>query len=341
MLVAELIDAGIDLRAEGRLERGESSHGKTRAFLQGKDDYEVVFLGSSRVQRGIYPGTFDETLAELGRPLRSFNFGVGGVRFPEMLYWIAWILEQDPQSLGWLFIELQPIEHWIQPAHGWSSKRFTNWHSWAGTELAIRTVWAVQPDDVHRRIRGHAHRFLHRFFNVGAGVVTLAEFLFPRKAPLPPAGYDWRDELGRELNLGQGWRQFQAKPSPMTFGRLRRAAPPTVETDALQVEVLTELVSRLKARGIRPIFLIGPGGRPRDKLRSAFQAGHIPNLFAYELGLGWRLAEEEKRENPETEPTAADYFSDSLHLNEAGARIFGRLLAEEFHAFLEEEGTDR
>src|SRR5947207_2206779 len=44
-------------------------------------DYDTLFIGTSRVYRGMMPEVFDRLTAEAGRPTHSFNFGVDGM-FP-------------------------------------------------------------------------------------------------------------------------------------------------------------------------------------------------------------------------------------------------------------------
>jgi hypothetical protein len=167
----------------------------------------------------------------------------------------------------------------------------------------------------------------------------LREAFRPWSSPLPQAGYDWRDEDAHPLPLGQGWQLYQAQAPAKAVGPLERStggAP--AEIPALMAETLSALIAHLEAHGVQPIFFLGPAGRPRDDVRSVFEAGLLPNLFAYELGTGYRLAERYNEENPSAETAPKDYFSDSLHLNEAGARIFGKWLAEDFHGFLEAQG---
>ena len=43
------------------------------------DDFDVVFLGSSRVEQQIIPEEFDHAAASLGHPVRSFNAGMAAM----------------------------------------------------------------------------------------------------------------------------------------------------------------------------------------------------------------------------------------------------------------------
>ena len=335
-----IVNSGVDLQPEARLVRGTSSYIKTLAFRETKDAYDVVFLGSSRVQRGIHPADFDARMDELGRPVRSFNFGIGGIRFPETVYWADWILAQRPERLRWFFIELQPVEHWIQPKVGWRSKRFLNWHTWKSTALSLGVLEVEELEDADWRKRQHLNGFLRRSFNIGNGIYALGEVLSPGSHILPPAGYDWSDSNARNLKLGLGWRNYQSGPPSLPLGPLVERGGQTGDTSPLLCAAVDAIVTMVEAHGIEPILFRGPAGRPRLDLRQAFRAGDLPTLFAYELSMGWKLAKRYNAKHPGSKTEPKDYFSDSLHLNEAGAHVFGRLMADDFHAYLETQGAD-
>ena len=48
-------------------------------YLTRAEQYDVLFLGSSRVARGIVPAVVDEVLAGSGHALRSYNLGVDAI----------------------------------------------------------------------------------------------------------------------------------------------------------------------------------------------------------------------------------------------------------------------
>src|SRR5262245_31919094 len=58
------------------------------------DNYDVLFLGSSRTYRQIIPELFDQLMAEGGKTVRSFNLGVDGMRPPEDTYLLEQTLAQ-------------------------------------------------------------------------------------------------------------------------------------------------------------------------------------------------------------------------------------------------------
>ncbi|MFT7670535.1 MAG: hypothetical protein ACI8X5_003244 [Planctomycetota bacterium] len=44
------------------------------------DDYDAIFVGSSRVHRGFVPDVFEQVMVDSGRPMRILNMGFFGLR---------------------------------------------------------------------------------------------------------------------------------------------------------------------------------------------------------------------------------------------------------------------
>ncbi|WP_448563322.1 hypothetical protein [Trichothermofontia sp.] len=56
---------------------------KLNYFVQHKDTYDAIFIGSSRTHRQTMPSVFDRILQEQGYLIRLFNLGIGGSYLPE------------------------------------------------------------------------------------------------------------------------------------------------------------------------------------------------------------------------------------------------------------------
>jgi len=56
------------------------------------NQYDTIFTGSSRVNFQVLPSIFDEALAASGRPTKSFNAGLLGLRPPEQGYFLDEVL---------------------------------------------------------------------------------------------------------------------------------------------------------------------------------------------------------------------------------------------------------
>ncbi len=72
-----------------------------------KDNFEIVFVGSSRIAHGISPKLFDEIAASHGDHWRSFNLGKDKMKQRECLALARHVAALDPRKLKYLFLELQ------------------------------------------------------------------------------------------------------------------------------------------------------------------------------------------------------------------------------------------
>ena len=90
---------------------------KIDAFLDNKDDYNILFFGSSTFYRGIIPERFDAELASRGLDSRSLNLSLPGMRTHEMNEFLRRMLETRPEGLEWVVVELS---EWLQPP--WRSR---------------------------------------------------------------------------------------------------------------------------------------------------------------------------------------------------------------------------
>jgi hypothetical protein len=69
---------------------------KLRYFTEHKDEFDLLFVGSSATFRNYVPRVVDAELAAEGLEITSFNFGVVGFRSFETDFMVKWILAQHP-----------------------------------------------------------------------------------------------------------------------------------------------------------------------------------------------------------------------------------------------------
>ncbi len=70
------------------------------------DDYDTLFLGTSRIYRHVIPKLFDGLTTEREIPTKSFNAAADGMRPPEDSYVFDQILGYRPKHVRWVFLEL-------------------------------------------------------------------------------------------------------------------------------------------------------------------------------------------------------------------------------------------
>ena len=150
---------------------------KLEYFAAHKDEFDILFVGSSRIYRHIVPETFDRIAAEHGLRTRGFNLGVPGMHPPESFYVLEQALATKPTNLKWVFIELEELYvKW--PEEKRDTRRFLYWHNWPSTWLAVEEI--ADPDGERnwpkimwqsvrsRNAATHVSMMLKNYANVGS-----------------------------------------------------------------------------------------------------------------------------------------------------------------------------
>lgn len=82
---------------------------KVEWLAQHGDEYDTLFIGSSRTLCHIIPERFDQLMAQAGMPTHSFNLGVFGMRSPEDTYLLETVLAHRRAPLKFVVVEANPV----------------------------------------------------------------------------------------------------------------------------------------------------------------------------------------------------------------------------------------
>jgi hypothetical protein len=285
-----------------------------RFFLQHRNDFDTLFIGSSRIRHQISPAVFDRTMGAAGFPTRTFNFGVDAMVSPEDGYVLERLLSAKPGRLKWVFIELDELQTERVPgAEG--TRRWLYWHDLKRTLLIIRAIheragyWKARD-----RLLFHGALFVKNFTNVG------------RKMDFS----EWISRLWKEEALSKALGRDGDGYVPLSW-EMPVAEAAVYETDlknavadsesrfvsASAEHAYRQVAEEVRRAGAIPIFLITPltmqiklGFRPEsgiaDNVMLFNDAGTYPQLYRKEMRL------------------------DGNHLNSVAAEEFTRLVAENF-----------
>ncbi len=295
-------------------------------FQQHKDEFDAVFIGSSRVYHGVIPPQFDARVkAATGRTLRTFNFAYDAMWPPESLYMTRQILAMKPAKLRWVFIECLDIYADLDPSVR-DTRRTAYWHDVRHTAMALAAVrdQKFKPLDKWDLSMTHSAILLRNWTSQGRGAEWLSyETGVERRKKdsrwEPPdawkndAGYQPEDEAplaGAEL------QRFTAAVEAR-----RKSFPPAPMLPSLR-KAFAEILAEIRAAGIEPIVMVTPTVLPRENFD-----GFPPGVAV------WRY------HNPNGYPALYDPVNrhDFTHLNHAGAQIFTELLATRFATMLNEK----
>ena len=307
---------------------------KLRFFRQHRDDFDTVFIGSSRIRHQISPAIFDRTMRQAGFPTRTFNFGINAMAPPEDGYLLERLLGTKPRHLRWVFIELDELQAKRIPETE-NTRRSAYWHDRKRTSLLLRAILDTDHEEggfaLLRRIGElvfsgrenseardllffHGAHFAKNFTNAGriADLSSWISRLLKEEA--------LSEKLG---SLGDGYvprsRKMSVTEAVVYEAELKQAV---TETGFRFVSASTEhayrqLAGEVKKAGATPIFLVTPltmqiklGFRPESGIAGTIMwfndAKAYPQLYRNETR------------------------SDSGHLNSVAAKEFTRIVAESF-----------
>ncbi|HWB11753.1 MAG TPA: hypothetical protein VG826_21155 [Pirellulales bacterium] len=299
--------------------RAEALEAKWRDFENGADEYDVVFIGTSHVQRHVDPRRVDEVLTARGIIARSYNFGLPKMSILEGLELVERLERRRPRRLK--FVVIEPTLY-LYDTDNWASDRAIAGHDWRNTALAIRLTWS---SEARRQagfwgkvasIRPHVLSFLCRYFNLGRGWLVFSQakesperegsadvpvsdsrgFAALPNVP-PPAGGElgeWQRRFLRFLEIEPDWK-----------GRGLSVA---------EIAYFDWLLERIRQTGAQPVFLLGPKVK-RDSHTAAVLSTHGERYGKVPLL-------NHLRGHGEDDLYQLCYWHDFDHLNADGATLF-------------------
>jgi hypothetical protein len=306
---------------------------KFRFFAAHKDEFDTLFIGSSRVYFQISPAIFDRVTRESGIPTHSFNFGIGGMYLPETAYLLEQILNLKPRNLRWVFIEYDELQTKFSPEYQ-ASRRALYWADWKRVSLVLRKLtdagtdplWLPRPaklrdivlrqkDEKNTRslLTFYAGQLEKNYTNVAGAADVLQYFL----------GRDTDERRVSYLGLASdGYVTRPNRMSPEQVAEYERSlAAATAQTDAhplspYAVEAYRRCAQEVREIGAMPIFLITPSTTQINV------ATDMTGLTSVVMAFN----------NPRTYPSLyrSEVHRDGQHLTESGAEEFTRILAANF-----------
>jgi hypothetical protein len=306
---------------------------KFRFFAAHKDEFDTLFIGSSRVYFQISPAIFDRVTRESGMPTHSFNFGVGGMYLPETAYLLEQILNLKPRNLRWVFIEYDELQTKWSPENQ-SSRRALYWADWKRVSLLLRKLtdagtdppWLPDPaklrDIILRQNDEKSTRSLLTFYvtqvernytNISRAADVLDHFL-SRDTQERRASY-----LGAASD-GYVTRPNRMSPSqPAAYERALAAAMAQTGTRPLSpyaMEAFRQCAQEVRNIGAVPIFLITPSTTEINVAAETTELTGVVMAF----------------NNPQAYPNLfrSSARRDGQHLTKAGAEEFTRIVATNF-----------
>jgi hypothetical protein len=294
------------------------------------DEYDTLFLGSSRIYYQIIPALFDRLAAEQGLPTRSFNAAVAGMRPPEDAYYLDYLLRHPPKNLRWVFIELAGLRTTADPDKV-GTMRAVYWHDWPRFWLLFKRAIELKPDVKRRKWKkqieprleqladfyGHVPIFLQYQTNLGRGSTFATEILTgDTRPPVSPVGL-----LGADL---AGWVRT-GRPEEIAGSQLadfdtalseRRVEKPRRDPgDAVSQQALEAMIAKVEKLGATAVLIVPPTTNKRNFVPSPEREKKSIVLDFCDLEKFPELYEHR-------------YRLDTDHLNTEGAEVFTHIVVK-------------
>jgi len=306
---------------------------KFRFFAAHKDEFNTLFIGSSRIYFQISPAIFDRVTRESGLPTHSFNFGIGGMYLPESAYLLEQILNLKPRNLRWIFIEYDELQTKWSPENQ-ASRRALYWADWkrvslllrkltdAGTaplwlpnSAKLREVMLPQSDDksTGSLLTFYVGQLEKNYTNIARATDVRDHFLSrdtkERRASYLGAAGDGYVTRPNRMSPGQAAAYERGLAAAMAQAGTRRLSPYTVEA-------YRQCAQEVRNIGVAPIFLITPS---MTQINIATESVGVPGIV---------MAFNNPRAYPSLFRTIVR--RDGQHLTKSGAEEFTRIVAANF-----------
>lgn len=301
------------------------------AFLEHHlEDYDVLFLGSSRVHNGFMPSVFDERMTELGEPVKSFCWGQSGQRQHDYDPIIDWLIGQRPQRLKYLMIELHA---WVQGPrnNNWMSAHEIGRHQWQTFRTRAVSL-LIGRDDFGTKCEKLLHCGAHvlaNTFRIGQGPRILDENLAPldgrkrwKRWRIPHEGWkELSQETARKrrLKVHEEWRSRPDRAAGQLAKKRENIAIPRFN-GGFNHGGMERQIERLRAAGIEPIYVIMPH--------------YATNFLGRDGALEWAdKVTILELDRPQLAGPIYDFSNwfDSAHMIKSGAQLCSKKIAEFVH----------
>jgi hypothetical protein len=301
----------------------------TKLEDMGQEDgkYDFVFLGSSRVFRGINPTQIEAEARKQACDLRIYNFGIGGMSLIEQKYILNQLYELGI-DIGTIFIEPYSVTNLKLDDYIADRRRY--FYTWNNLPDLLLDQF-TNTDVIPYKLRNLAY-LLFGFAHEKSGVGRLSYLLFPQQ---PKAQKLWNKPIQKgHIPLDEEYGQiFDSRRKQFAL-------------------VASKLEKKIEAAALNPMRRTSSGNRfkivlgvtdeiRRYKIEPAIIIMPHPRQILHSSDLEERLVDDSTETLPIINLNRPDYYSDlfmvenffdGAHLNRRGAAVLAKYLAPELCA---------
>ena len=292
-------------------------------FVQLHDDvdqWDTVFIGSSRMNFGVVPKVFDQRMAEIGFRTRSLNFAMSGLRGHDCDECIEWLLDLRPTGIKTLVIELNTFSQMLRGTN-WLTDQDIEMHAPRQLWPRLAGLWAAK-ERSESKLQQLLFLTMHTAangFRLGQGVRLLDSLLaranglpLPGTYPVADCGYLATESIAA-ADMREQAKIFAEEPDRPKEMLATKWSASKVEEDSggFPMAAFNAVDARVRAAGIEPIYVVMPcyygGFAGRDSIAEIAKRATVLDL-----------------DRPEQFPDLFDrtLWYDPGHFNRLGAAVF-------------------
>lgn len=300
--------------------------GRYQLLHEQLDEFDVVFVGSSRVNFAVVPAVFDARMRELGCSVRSLNLGISGQRGHDTVATIEHLLRLQPKRIRGLVIELNSFDQRLRGSN-WLTDLDVEMHPPGlllprlRSALACSDGWRSVVDQVGFLV---AHTAANTF-RVGQGVRLVDDLLAAATARRPFGARSFANrgfepaEAIAGAPMREAAKRFATDPNWAKQLMGLRSSPAWLEKflGGFPVDEFLRVDALVREAGILPIYVVMPtyyvGFYGHDALPELARRTTVIHL-----------------DDPDEHPQLFDprIWYDPGHFGQSGAAVFTSHLAD-------------
>ena len=302
---------------------------KYEYFIKHKDEYDTIFIGSSRICNQVVPDVFDNVMKSLGKSTNSFNFGIPAMRALPSYFLLKEILAEPPENLKWVFIEID-LDSVYEPIENVRTTRSIYWHNFNNTLFVLKYIFNSNQDSLIKKILtsiSHLIPYLYNQINVGRmfdqvilqtsshNQEKLVESFFIKNDGYYPLDLIQKDP-NRQKFL-QHLDTYNLEKSKLAHLKQEEYSQTKLPSKN-KLSLLSLIIKQVEAVNAKPVFILPPRLENKQKLQQAYQQGYIPLLLSFNDPIKF------------PELYQVNLRHDKNHLNHEGSEHLTRLIAKAF-----------
>lgn len=302
---------------------------KYEYFIKHKDEYDTIFIGSSRICNQIVPDVFDRAMNDLGKSTNSFNFGIPAMRALPSYFLLKEILDTSPRNLKWVFIEID-LDSVYEPIKNARTTRAIYWHDFNNTLFALKYIFNSEPESLIKKILtsiSHLIPYIYNQINVGKMFDEVIYQTSSHKQEklvksffLKNDGYyplDLIQEDSNRQNFLQNLDTYNLEKSKLANKNYEELAQTQLPSKS-KLSLLSLIIKQVEAADAKPVFILPPRLETKQELQQAYRQGYIPLFLSFNDPIKFpKLYQVNLRH-------------DKNHLNHEGSEQLTRLIAKTF-----------